>query len=264
MNNYPIYQNSAYNPNFTACGRDVCNKIGELIHRNDTCLFRPDLGNWDRFTDYIGNKFKNTEKAHIYNLACSAGDEVYSLIMKLLQKYGEDGASKFFPVLASDYDTKIINMAKKGYLPMYEGDDALINKETGGKFEKYFEKIEEIPDFIKEMDIDFDFLTKVKPVLRDKVNFSVADAAEKCNIIEPNNTIVMARNFWPYLKDESKRIKLSNDLYKSLDTNSAVVLGKFDDEAGAFASKNMYDAGFVCHPEIYTVFEKNKTPNFYI
>ena len=47
--------------------------------------------------------------------------------MKLLQKYGEDGAKKFFPIIASDYDSKIISVAQKGYLPMYDGEDDLIN-----------------------------------------------------------------------------------------------------------------------------------------
>ena len=256
--NYSGLNTKQYNPNFTACSRDVYDALGRLYHRNDTSMFRVDLGDWDKFVDYIGNKFKNTDKVNIYTLASSAGDEVYSLAIKLLEKYGEKGASKYFPIIASDYDSRIINMAQKGYLPMYEGEAALINKHSGGKFNEYFEVTEKIPDFIGKMDIDYDFMTRVKPKLKEKIQFHTADATEHCRKVQPDNTIILARNFWSYLKDESVRIKFANDLYKSLGKNSAIVLGQFDDTAGAFASKNLYDAGFVCHPEIYTIFEKNK------
>lgn len=255
LNNKFSY-NTYQMPSFTASGRTVVNALGEMMHRNDTSLFRSDLGNWDKFAKFLYDKYQNTDKVNFYILSSSAGDEGYSVIMKLLQKYGEDGAKKFFPIIASDYDPKIISVAQKGYLPMYDGEDDLINSHTGGKFNEYFEKVSKIPDFIKEMDLEFDFLTKVKPVLRDKIKFHTADATEECHLLKPDNSIVMARNFWPYLKDESKRIKFADDLYKTLGDNSAVVLGKFDDTSGAFASKNLQDSGFICNPEIYTVFEK--------
>ena len=258
-----MYINSTYNTysqNFTSSGRDVCNSLGELIHRNDTSLFRSDLGNWDHLIDYIGEKFKNAPKANLYSLSCSAGDEVYSLAMKLLAKYGEKGAEKYFPILASDYDAKIISMAQKGYLPMFEGDDKLINEHTHGKFNKYFEIVKTVPDFIKNMDLDYDFIAKVKPELRNKVSFKVADATEECKSVNPNNSIVMARNFWPYLKDETTRIQMSNNLYKRLDKNSAVIIGSFDDTPGTYASKNLYDAGFRCNLNNCCIYEKNAIP----
>lgn len=250
----------SYNPAFKACGREVRSVAGKFMYLNDTSMFRPDLGNWDRYIDYLGNKYKNAEKVNIYSISSSAGDEVYAKAMKLIEKLGDKGSKKFFPIHASDCDEKIINMAQKGYLPMYEGEEELINKHTNGKFSQYFEKLDIVPGFIKDMNLEFDFVTKVKPILRDKVVFSVADAAEKCRTIEPDNSVVMARNFWPYLKDESTRVKLAEDLYKSLGENSAVVLGKLDDNWGAFASKNIQDAGFVYHPDFCTVYEKNKIP----
>lgn len=223
-------------------------------------MFRQDIGNWNKFVDYLDKKYKNADKVNIYSLASSAGDEVYSLAIKLLEKHGETGAKKYFPIKASDYDEKIIRMAQEGFLPMYDVDEKVINEHTNKKFNKYFEKIKEIPDFIKEMDMEFDFIVKVKPVLREKVQFTVADATRECQNVKPDNSIVMARNFWPYLKDESTRIKLANDLYKTLGENSAVMMGKFDDTYGAFASQKLQDAGFVCNPEMYIILEKNKIP----
>ena len=172
----------------------------------------------------------------------------------------KDGAKKYFPIKASDYDEKIIKMAQEGYLPMYDIDESLINQNTKAGFDRYFEKTEEIPDFVKEMDINFDFLAKVKPILRNKIKFTQADATKKCLSVEPDNSFVMVRNFWPYLKDESVRTKFAQDLYRTLGENSAVMTGKFDETYGSFASKKLQYAGFVCNPEIYTIFEKNKIP----
>lgn len=262
--NYHNYNKNSFIPSFTSSSRDVCNEKGQLIHRNDTSLFRNDLGDWDKFADYIGNKFKNCDKVNIYSLSCSSGDEVYSLAMKLLKKYGEKGSEKFFPIKASDYDPKIINMAQQGYLPMFDGDEELINEQTGGKFDEYFEILPTPPQLFDDMGMeqyaDYDFVVKVKDSLRNKIEFKVADATEQCKLVEPDNSIVMARNFWPYLKDESKRMTLADDLYRTLGKNSAVVVGKFDDTSGAFASKNLNDAGFVCRDDNYCILEKNSVP----
>lgn len=260
INNSKSYQYNIYQPNFTSCSRDVLNSIGGLMHRNDTSLFRADL-NCAKFVEYLGEKFKDTDKVNLYCLSSSAGDEVYSVIMKLINVLGENESKKFFPIIASDYDKNIIRLAKDGFLPMYEGDDGIINKHTNGKFAEYFEKLnyKDIPSYVNDMDIDFDFIAKVKPILREKVIFSVADATEKCKTLSPDNSIVLARNFWPYLKDESQRIRFANELYKNLGDNSAVVIGKYDDSDGAFASKNLQDIGFYPHFDMFNIFEKLKS-----
>ena len=259
--NSNIYNKGIYNPVFTSSSRDVYNDKGELIHRNDTSLFRSDIGDWDKFAQYINNKFKNCDKVNIYSLSCSSGDEVYSLVMKLIDKYGEKGAEKYFPIHASDYDEKIINMAKEGYLPLFEDDIELINNQTNGKFNDYFEILQEPPQIINDMKMeqysDYDIIAKVKDKLRNKVEFKVADATKECKLVKPENSLVMVRNFFPYLKDEISRINLAENLYKTLDKTSVVVIGKFDDTSNAFASMNLTDAGFICNPENYCIWEKN-------
>lgn len=264
--NLQHYNNkNIHNIHFSSSSREVYNKIGELLHRNDTSLFRNDIGNWDKFAEYIGNKFKNSDKPHIYSLSCSAGDEVYSLAMKLIDKYGEKESEKFFPIIASDYDDKIINVAKKGYLPLFEDDVELINKQTNGKFDEYFEILSEPPKLIDDIGMelycDFDIIAKVKDKLRSKITFDVADATKACKLVEADNSLVMVRNFWPYLKDENARINLAENLYKTLGKNSAVVIGQFDDTSSSFASKNLTDAGFVCNYNNYCIWEKNTVDN---
>ena len=59
-------------------------------------MFRSDIRNWDNFVNYLDKKFKNVDKANIYSLTSSAGDEVYSLTIKLLEKYGKGRSKKIF------------------------------------------------------------------------------------------------------------------------------------------------------------------------
>ena len=253
--------NYSYNPAFSSCHRDVSDKTGKVLYRNNTSMFRSDIKNWDKFVDYLEKKFKDADRVNIYCLASSAGDEPYSLAIKLIERLGEEKAQKYFPIHASDCDKKIINLAKCGYLPIFDEDIDKIYCHTNGNIDKYFDIAYKRPKFIDDMDISYDTLMQVKPYLKDKVVFSVADATKKCKTIRPENTIVLARNFWPYLKNEETRIKFANDLFKNTGKNSIIVVGEFDDSTGSGAAKNLYDAGFYCNPEIYTIFEKNEVPH---
>ena len=67
-------------------------------HMNNTSFFR--LGRiWENFTNFIINKYKNTENVHVYNFGCSDGSEPLSLAMILKSKFNEF-ASKFLPIIA--------------------------------------------------------------------------------------------------------------------------------------------------------------------
>ena len=50
---------------------------------------------------------------------------------------------------------------------------------------------------------------------------------EDCVNIEPHNSVVFVRNFWPYLSGK-KQLELAQKLYSQLLSNSTVVIGKFD------------------------------------
>ncbi len=264
--NRNYYSKNIYNTAFTSIRRNVYNDKGELQHRNDTIFFRTDIGDWNNFAQYINNKFKNCDKPNIYSLACSSGDEIYSLIMKLINRYGEKGAEKFFPIYASDFDEDVIEIAKEGYILLFEEDVGLIKSEVKFKFDEYFKILKKTPEIIEDLGLkkysDYDFIVKVKDKLREKVEFKVSDATQECKLIKPDNSLVMVRNFWPYLKDENTRINLAGNLYKSLGNNSCVVIGSFDNTSSATAAKNLMDAGFKCNPNNLCIFEKNPIEDF--
>ena len=72
------------NINFGIHQRNVTNQYGKLKYRTNTCFFRGDL-EWDKFVKLIDKKFENQEKVTITNIACSDGEETFSLVYKLLE-----------------------------------------------------------------------------------------------------------------------------------------------------------------------------------
>lgn len=113
---------------------------------------------------------KERKKIKILSAGCSTGEEPYSLVITLIEKYGI-GMRDFFSVIAVDIDTKAIQTAKKGiygsksFRNLAPAASLKLNFENSNlkKFDdnlksKYFKKIDdhqyEIRAFIKEM-VDF-------------------------------------------------------------------------------------------------------------
>lgn len=240
--------NNFYSPCFTSVQRDVYANDGKTIkHRNNTYFFRNDI-NWDRLRNYITNKYSNTSKVNTYCYACSDGSEPYSLIMELFTNIGDD-AKKFMPIVAKDYDENIIDYAKKGKVAVPLHELILINDRTKGNLNKYFSYAEKMYDPVI-------YNLKTCGNLYDNIKFETADITKDIHNIEPDNSIIFCRNFWPYLVNDEKIRKLSNDLYKQLGENSMIVLGHFD-ETERSVYRALYDAGFVLKDEDLRIFEKS-------
>ena len=89
----------------------------------------------------------------------------------------------------------------------------------------------------------------IKKELYDFVDFDVADILTDYKNILPDNTVVFARNFWPYLTRDiawSVQKNLLNNLYQQLGKNSYLVIGEFDNYDSKGEIKRMIKkAGFV-------------------
>ena len=68
---------------------------------------------------------------------------------------------------------------------------------------------------------------KQKPEITDHIDYSVADITKDWKNIEPENSTVAARNFWPYLTID-KAYELGSNLGQHLKTDSSVIFGHFD------------------------------------
>lgn len=215
----PINTNQqAYKPNFQSNTRVCRNKYGELLYRNITNFFRNDL-DWEKFGDFLINKYKDTDKVNIYCYGCSDGSEPLSIAMLIRELF--QNSNKFFPIIAKDIDKRMIYLARKGEIEVDCTDFDMINKFTNNKFDNYIKTSKSLLGFNP-------IPAKINPELLKDIEFSVADIKEDLHTVKPQNSIVFCRNLWPYIKPETERIKLVNNLFSVLKDNSTVVIGNFD------------------------------------
>lgn len=235
-------QNNYCSPKFGYWQREVFKTtttpvLQELKHRNDTRFYR-DGGRWYRIVNMLTEKYKKTPKVNTYCYGCSNGSEPYTFLMELMSVCDKAIVQKFLPIIAKDYDEVAINMAKSNKLPIGASEQNVIKQYTGSSIDKYFDKAscsEDLEDYYS-----------AKPILTNNVQFGVADILEDYKNIEPNNTIVFARNFWPYLSDENQK-ELATNLGHHLGKNSTLIIGDYDlinHKSNNYIPALLWDAGF--------------------
>ena len=246
------YYNKTQNPNFKGWRREVLyktkkqNALTALVkHRNDTWIFR-DCLDWERFGKFLVEKYKNIPKVNVFNYACSNGSEAYSFIMEMFSSHDFDIAKKFMPVIAKDYDQTAVDYAKSGLIKIDAGELSSIDSRTKGCF----------PMFFRETDL-YENLYEPRHILSSNVDFSKANILEDYKSMPNDNTVILARNFWPYLK-YNDRIKLAQNLYNHLGENCTLVIGRFDNHGSWDATPTkqiLENAGFK-ETQVENVFTK--------
>jgi len=213
---------AVYNPHSIDNGIRL---IGTLKHRNNSWLLRPKADVCIRQYSYFSQAFPGSEKVNIYNYACSLGYESYGWILWMLAGH-EKHPEKFLPIIAKDYDADIIKAAKEFILPLTEDEiaaaKAIIPR---GTFEDFFNVDYGIRDDILIDTPYHGYFAKPTQKLTENIQFSVADIRRDYKNIEPERSIVLAANFWPYLK-KGERYALAENLYKQLAKGSLVKIGE--------------------------------------
>lgn len=205
------------NINFCHYKNTVYKKTGDIAYRGDTCLFRCDL-DFNMLIKFIEEKYKDIPNVKIIAHACSVGEEVYSFLAILNDMLGENKAKKYLPILARDIDRKHIQMAKDGYYKLMQPERDAINYYLGNKFYNYFDNIDN--KFFKNY-------VRAKDSLKSQVKFKQSDIINDSKDTNYKNTVLFARNFWPYL-DPHDAEKLAMNLSKNMDDTSLLVIGNYD------------------------------------
>ena len=231
--------NPAYNNlNFKSFRHEILNKSGRVINRGDTCLFRCDL-DFDYLINYLEFKYCDTPKVNIIAHACSDGEEVYSLISKMIDSLGEKASKKYLPIEAKDIVKDHIDIAKKGRYTIESYERGAISYYLGDKFNDYFYYINKNR-------------VKISPLLKKNVNFNKGNILEDCKTIDFDNTVLLARNFWHYL-DKNNIYKLAHTLSQRMNKSSALVIGDYDKEYNIDKILRNYD---FYETQVKNVFEK--------
>lgn len=207
-------------PTFKANRRIVCDESGKMLYKTTSYMFRPDL-NWDSFVKLLQEKYANTKQVNIINHACSNGAEPFSLVIKLISILGEK-AQKFFPIKAKDIDEENIRRARNGYIGIHNDDMYNMNEQMQGNIGKF---LNYVPSRAMNDDLG------VQPIMqvRENIEFKRSDIFNDIDELPESNTVLLCRNFWPYL-DTTKQELLAQKLAQKLDKTSLVAVGNFDSE----------------------------------
>lgn len=182
---------------------------------------------WEDFTNYLKDKHPNGVR--IQSGTGSNGSEAYSLIMKLIDKYGIEDSKKYFPIKVTDISRKSIKSINSHKLNISDRELermklCLVNH----KVDDFFTMIGEgKPQEKKSLLVGDDYM--VKEVLHSNIQAGVADIFKEIknpdNISEP--LVLLLRNCWYLLKKDSRE-NLARELYKNLQPGSSVVIGSVD------------------------------------
>ena len=194
-------------------------RLENLRHTTATQIFR-DCPNWKELTQFLAEKYKNIPKINVYDYGCSNGSEAYTFLIAMFNDNGYSFTKKFTPIKARDYDGSAIYKAQSGKIDLDTLEISAVQSYTNGKFKNYFySKYNDDIYSIKRW--------SVSPLLTDNIEFECKNIIEDYKNIESDNTIVFARNFWPYLKHNDREL-LAKGLYSQLGQNSILITGGFD------------------------------------
>ena len=206
--------------------RMVYTPENKFKYKTTTLFFREDLW-WNSLMNYLKQQYKKVPSIRTINHACSDGEETFSFAAKLICDL-KDQAEKYFPIIARDIDEDNIETAKKGIYRIRDFELNNIVENTGDKFDEFFE-LRDIKNFDYEYAKNTDKLLIVKDSLKEKVIFQQSDIVKDFReTTEPmENTLLICRNFWPYLKTDDAKELLAN-LSKKLKPPSTSIYGGFD------------------------------------
>ena len=237
-----------YKPSFGTYFNNVNGSDGNLRYRGDTRICRDDL-NFPEVVDFLNNKYKYASKVNIVVHACSDGEEVYSLLGVMISRLGNK-AAKFLPLKAKDIDANHLKLARKGVYNISRSEYEMANDSMNGNFYRYFEPMPQRGS--SDPRLKYTNTVKVEHSLKSLVNFEQGNILEDVANMNFKNTVLFARNFWPYLSMEETNI-LVKSLANKMDSTSTLIIGDYDKEYGI--DKLLKNAGFV-ETDIENVFEK--------
>ena len=143
-----------------------------------------------------------------------------------------------FPVNACDIDEHVIDVAKSGRIPCCERD-----------IYKFSSNLDNFQNFA-QVERDNDSLYFVpNENTASKIQFVRKNALDVIDKIESSDSLILARNFIPYLKDSEIEL-FAQKLADKLDNTSLLVTGVFDMRSSVW--REALDRNFVeIYPLVY-------------
>lgn len=224
-------------PRFGYSGKVVYNKAGNIAYRTTTSFFRPDF-NWWAFPTFLDKKYKDVSHVNIINHVCSTGEEPYSLAMRFIDTLGVNKANKYFPIIAKDINLENIRKAQSGILYADVNEKVLLEKIMLDNPKDYFK----LGDSVTLTNGPV-YQIHINPDVKKNISFSTGDVLKDSLVLSEQNTVLLCRNFWPYLELEKRETLLNNISKKFIDNSSLLVLGEFDFQGDKFLYRGAQKIG---------------------
>ena len=216
---YNTLNKSYYTPTFTEYRGVKLDENGQILYRKDTCSFRHDL-DFDLCVDFLDKKYVNSKDVEVWIHACSIGEGTYSLAAQMDSSLGAR-AEKFKPFKARDIDADNIRLAQNPVYKFHSYELSHANFQLKKPIDYYYKLIGTEKGYQKRVPAE---------ILRTFVQFERSDILDDVKYMRPFDTVLSARNFWPYLKRKQALI-LAYQIAKRFDPSCTLILGDFDFES---------------------------------
>ncbi|RLD78909.1 MAG: protein-glutamate O-methyltransferase CheR [Bacteroidetes bacterium] len=207
-------------------------EIVKEITVNTTEIFR-DTKTWQTLKNDILRKYKDKESIDIWHVGCSTGQEVYSILILL----NEIGMMDKARIIATDLNTDVIDVAKKGVYKFREIDefiesyDSVMMTNPNGNpnhidvpYQKYI-----IINRRKN-------IIKIKPLLLNKVEYYKHDIILDGNIFGRKFDFIFCRNVLIYFNHQLQN-KLFEFFYENINDDGALIIGRHEGMLGQISGK---------------------------
>ena len=207
-------------------------KIVRDITVNTTEIFR-DAKTWQLLKyKYIDN-LKEKEKIDIWNIGCSTGQEVYSILILL----NEQGLLPKTELNATDLNTDVLKVAEKGVYRFREIDEFIENYDLVMSSNPYEDENHKNIPYEKYVNINRrKSLIKIKPALLGKANFSKHNLINDGNVFNKKFDIIFCRNVLIYFNHDLQN-RIFDFFYNNLKDNGLLIIGRHEGMLGVISNK---------------------------
>lgn len=181
--------------------KEKLSEFTNMLTINVTEFFRNNEKYDDLEHKYLPELLKEHGHLKIWSAGCSCGAEIYSIAMILDRMNILDRST----LVASDFDTNILNRAKEGLYTKFELGT------VKPEYQKYFIPLDDNGERFR---VDKNLTSKVKFERRDLLNGK----------FDTDFNLILCRNVVIYFTDEAKD-KLYTDFYNSLRQGGVLLVG---------------------------------------
>ncbi len=207
-------------------------EIVKEITVNTTEIFR-DKKTWQTLKSDILKKYKDKESIDIWHVGCSTGQEVYSILILL----NEIGMMDKARIIATDLNTDVIDVAKKGLYKFREIDEFIENYDSVMMTNPNGNPNHIDVPYQKYININRrKNIIKIKPLLLNKAEYYKHDIIQDGNIFGRKFDFIFCRNVLIYFNHQLQN-KLFEFFYENINDDGALIIGRPEGMLGQISGK---------------------------